>query len=417
MATNPSRYDPIVLLIIGTALLMASGSVVFTLLPSIQDEVGFATWGFGLIAGIFFAASLVAQLGLARYADRGHPRALLVTSILVGAAGLVWLSQADSLIELILARGLGGLAAGCWAPAARAMAIARRPDRTATRLGYLAMGDTAGLVIGPLAGSLLASASSVDVSLLVFAALILAITPVVFSSPIVEHRSHRSQPGPGGATHLLESRAVGQPMLLAVALFLPVGLYETIWAKHISNLGGSSTIIALSVALYGLPYLLMAPIGGRIGDRFGSVRVAVLGASGLAAVTAVTGLPRNYWVLLLFGVVEAAISAVAYINAMAAMARACPPDRQATAQGLVGGASIAGAAVMAIVAGPLFAFGGPIPAFGVTAGLVAAGAFMAYRLDPSAAAVDGGGRTVKPGAAVNPATGGDPLDRAANRRG
>ena len=414
MATNPSRYDPIVLLIIGTALLMASGSVVFTLLPSIQDEVGFATWGFGLIAGVFFAASLVAQLGLARHADGGHARVLLVTSILVGAAGLVWLSQADSLIELILARGLGGLAAGCWAPAARAMAIARRPDRTATRLGYLAMGDTAGLVIGPLAGSLLASASSVETSLLVFAALILAITPVLFGSPIVEHRSH---PGPGGAAFLLRSRAVRQAMLLAVALFLPVGFYETIWAKHISNLGGSSTIIALSVALYGLPYLLMAPIGGRLGDRFGSVRVALLGAFGLAAVTAVTGLPRNYWVLLLLGVVEAAISAVAYINALAAMARACPPNRQATAQGLAGGASIAGAAVMALVAGPLFAFGGPVPAFGVTAGLVAAGAFMAYRLDPAAAEVDGGQRRAKP-AAVNRATGdGDALDRAANRRG
>ncbi len=387
MATNPSRYDPIVLLIVGTSLLMASGSVVFTLLPSIQDEVGFATWGYGPIAGVFFAASLVAQLGLARHADRGHARALLITAILLGVVGLVWLSQADSLVELILARGLGGLAAGCWAPAARAMAIARRPDRTATRLGYLAMGDTGGLVIGPLAGSLLASAYSVETALLVFAALILAMTPVLFGSAIMEHRAG---PAPGGVTDLLALRPARQATLLAVALFLPVGFYETIWAKHISNLGGSNNIIALSVALYGLPYLLMAPIGGRLGDRFGSVRVALLCAIGLVAVTAVTGLPRSYWALLMIGVVEAAISAVAYINALAAMARACPADRQATGQGLVGGASIAGAAMMALVAGPLFAFGGPTVAFAVTASLVAVGAFLAFRLDPAAAAIGAG---------------------------
>lgn len=379
MTNESSSYDPIVLLVIGTSLLMGSGSVVFTLLPAMQEEVGFPTWGFGIIAGVFFAASLLAQLILARFADQGRARMLLLAAILLGVISLAWLSFADSLAEITSARALGGLAAGCWNPAARATAIARRPNRTARRLGYIAMGDTSGLVMGPLIGSFLASAFSLSTSFLVFAALILALSPVVFISPIAEVRAGADRPR---ISRLITRRPVLQATILAIALFLPVGLYEAVWGKHIFNLGGSTNVIALSVALYGLPYMLVAPIGGRIGDRIGHVRVAVIGSAGLVVITAVTGLPREIWILLTFGVVEAMISAVAYPNALAAVSQACSPEEQATGQGLAGAASIGGAGVMAVAAGPLFDFAGVTVAFAVTAAIVAVGAGIAVALDP-----------------------------------
>ncbi len=360
---------------------MASGSVVFTLLPAMQDKVGFPTWGFGLIAGVFFAASLVAQLGLARYADQGRARLLLVTAILLGVASLVWIAFAGSLWELTLARGIGGLATGCWGPAARATVIARRPDQTARRLGYLAMGDTSGLVVGPLIGAALLNIFSIEVPFLVFAALILCLTPVLFTSPIAEVRSRTA--GPKIST-LVRRRPVLQATVLAVALFLPIGLYETVWGKHISNLGGSTTIIALSVALYGLPYMVIAPLGGRLGDRIGPARVALIGAAGIVVITVITGIPRNLWILLPVGIIEAMISAVAYPNALAAVSRACSPQEQATGQGLAGAASIGGAGSMALLAGPVFEFGGPLAAFSTAAALVAVGALIAYALDPTA---------------------------------
>jgi DHA1 family multidrug resistance protein-like MFS transporter len=193
------------------------------------------------------------------------------------------------------------------------------------------------------------------------------------------------EPTGSGLLALLGDRGVRQATLLAVALFLPVGLYETVWGKHISNLGGSSYIIALSVALYGLPYMVVAPLGGRLGDRVGSVRVALIGSIGLVLITVVTGLPRNYWALLPLGVVEASISAIAYTNALAAMSKACPSDQQAAGQGLAGAASIGAAGLMAMVAGPLFAWGGPVVAFATTGAIVAVGAATAHLIDPSAA--------------------------------
>lgn len=366
---------------------MGSGSVVFTLLPTMQEKVGFPTWGFGLIAGSFFAASLVAQLALARHADRGRAPTLLVVAISLALISLTWMAFAGSLLEITLARGIGGLATGCWGPAARATAIAHRPDQTARRLGYLATGDTSGLVIGPLVGAVLAANFGLEVAFGVFAAAVLGLIPVLFTSPLNEVSQDRAvlngtPAKPLGPLALLKKRPVAQATVLAMALFLPIGFYETVWAKHVSNLGGSTTIIALSVALYGLPYMLVAPLGGRLGDRVGHARVALIGAAALAVVTFITGLPRNIWILLPIGVVEAMISAVAYPNALAAVSNACKREEQATGQGLAGAASIGAAGVMALLAGPLFDFGGPSLGFTATAALVAAGAFVAYRLDP-----------------------------------
>ena len=371
---------------------MASGSMVFTLLPALQDRVGFATWGFGLIAGVFFASSLAAQLLLARFADQGRAKTMLVTAILLGVLGLLLMAYGNSLIQLTIARGIGGLATGCWAPAARATAIARRPDHTSRRLSYIAMGDTSGLVIGPLIGALLASVFSIRVAFLVFAALIVLLLPLIFVSAIVEVTGTSTSTK---ITELVSRRPVLQAVVLGVALFLPVGMYETIWGKHISNLGGSTFVIALSVAFYGLPYMIMAPVGGRLGDKIGPARVAIFGAVALVIITVLTGLPRSYWVLIPVGVVEAAISAIAYPNALAAVSKAASAREQATAQGLAGGASIAGAGLMALISGPVFEFAGPFATFSTSAAFVAVGAFIAYRLDPSAFAktstpVDGG---------------------------
>lgn len=355
--------------------------MIFTLLPALQEQVGFATWGFGLIAGVFFAASLAAQLLLARFADQGRAKTMLITAVLLGVLGLVLMAYGNSLIQLTIARGIGGLATGCWAPAARATAIARRPEHTARRLSYIAMGDTSGLVIGPLVGSLLATVFSIRVAFLVFAVSIVFLLPIIFTSSIVEVTGKTTTTK---ITELVSRRPVLQAVVLGVALFLPVGMYETIWGKHISNLGGSTFVIAISVAFYGLPYMVMAPIGGRLGDRFGPARVAILGSVALVVVTVITGLPRSYWLLIPVGVVEAAISAIAYPNALAAVSRAASAREQATAQGLAGGASIAGAGAMALVAGPVFEFAGPFATFSTTAAFVAVGALVAYRLDPSA---------------------------------
>jgi predicted MFS family arabinose efflux permease len=130
--------------------------------------------------------------------------------------------------------------------------------------------------------------------------------------------------------------------------------------------------------MYGLPYALIAPLGGRLGDRVGPFQVALAGTGFLAVVTVLTGLPQNLWVLLPIGVVEAVVSSVAYPNALSAMSRACTPREQATGQGIAGGVALAGAGVMALTAGPLFDRYGPATTFAATGALVAGGGLVIW---------------------------------------
>ncbi len=374
MVLRPAGRDPLVPLVLGTAVLMASGSVIFTLLPAMQTEIGFPTWGFGLIAGTFFLFSLIAQLTLSRLADSGEAKLLLLSAIVVGVAGLVWMALATSLWQLVAARGLSGFAAGAWGPAARAVVIVGHGKSTGRRLGYVASGETGGLVVGPLIGSLLAAWLSSDAAFVGFALLVVLLVPMVARVAVAESDEPTSEaPRPW---RMIRRKPVQQAAALAVILFSPVGLYETIWGKYVLDLGGSTFIIGLSVAMYGLPYALIAPLGGRLGDRVGPFRVALAGTGFLAVVTVLTGLPRNLWVLLPIGVVEAVISSVAYPNALSAMSRACTPREQATGQGIAGGAALAGAGVMALIAGPLFDRFGPATTFAVTGALVAGGGLV-----------------------------------------
>ena len=77
-------------LYVAAAVTMAGVSSVFALLAELQDRYGLSTTGLGWIAGSAFLASLVAQLWLARYADRGHAALLLHGGILTSAVGLLW---------------------------------------------------------------------------------------------------------------------------------------------------------------------------------------------------------------------------------------------------------------------------------------------------------------------------------------
>ena len=61
----------------------ASIGVIFGLIASLQDDLGFANSALGLIAAASFFASFLGQLFLAPLADRGKTKPLLLFSIIL----------------------------------------------------------------------------------------------------------------------------------------------------------------------------------------------------------------------------------------------------------------------------------------------------------------------------------------------
>lgn len=383
MALRATERDPIVLLAIGGLMLVSSGSLVFTLLAELQERAGFSAWGLGAIAFAYFASSLFAQVGLARFADRGHARTLLVVGAVLAIVALVWFAMAESLTSLILARILGGLGGGCWEPAAKAVVLAGRSEDSGRRLGIMTAAMTGGIVFGPVVGALVFEVTnSLVIPFLLFAVVLVPVLAISALVPIGEDEAETAgETTTARPAQLLRRRSVQRAVVIAIALLMPVGAYEVIWARLLTDLGASTGFIGLSVAVYGLPFLLVAPLGGWLGDRLGVERVSGIGAIVVSAVILVMGVPQNLTVLLCIGVAEAIVNAIAIPNAYASMAKACRSDEQATGQGLIGGVGLASAGLLTLLAGGLYEIGGQMLVFSVTAALVLGFALLAQVLD------------------------------------
>jgi predicted MFS family arabinose efflux permease len=168
--------------------------------------------------------------------------------------------------------------------------------------------------------------------------------------------------------------------LLALAIFLPVGAYDALWGRYLEDRGASSLFVGASLAMYGVPFLLLAARGGRVADRVGPVRAVLRCVLLVAPFTAMYGQLHHPGAIATLALVEAGVQAVAIPAAQAAMARACPPDRIAAGQGLAGAVQAAGAAGMALLAAPLYEAFGPGVVFGLAGLLVAVLGAFAFTL-------------------------------------
>jgi predicted MFS family arabinose efflux permease len=384
-AAPPSDLRRLALLLGAMFVLAASNGVVFPLLPRLQDTYDLPTWGLGVLTAAAFLVGLVTQLTVAPLADRGHAKALLILGLAIAIAGALLFAVGTALGVFVIARALTGLSIGCFVPAARAIAATTDERHVARNLGYLASVETGGFVLGPVLGAALAEVFGLKVPFVVFAGLALVALVVVSTRRLPEYGGDGVSSRPSLA--LLQRRGVVVAALLALALFLPVGVYDALWGRYLEDRGASTLFIGVSLALYGVPFFLLAAAGGRVADRVGPVRAALRTMWLVVPMTAAYGLLQVPLAIMLLACAEAGVQAIAIPAAQAAMARACPTDRIAAGQGLAGAVQLAGAAGTALVAAPLYDAVGPEAVFGsvaVVIGLLALTAAVLHRGDATA---------------------------------
>src|SRR5947209_5172137 len=111
-ARTASRADVPKALLAVTALVTMGFGAIFAQLPDYQHALHFADWGLGVVTSASFVAGFTAQLGLARYADRGFGRAMLTGGVALSAVGCLGIAVADRLALLVAARVVLGLGEG-----------------------------------------------------------------------------------------------------------------------------------------------------------------------------------------------------------------------------------------------------------------------------------------------------------------
>ena len=364
-----ARGQSLAPLYIATFVISAGNGVVFPLLADLQDEHGIPTYGLGIISGASFIAALLGLLVLSGQADRGRAKLLMVGGLGLSAVSLVLFALSTELWQFTCARALSGLAIGCFAPATRSIVARVDADHVGRNLGRLASTELGGFVAGPVVGAALASAFNLDAPFWALAAVVAVVLVALARRSIPgEEASAANDAAPSKlALDLLRYREVVVAALLSLALFLPVGIYDSLWSRYLQDRGASTLFIGVTLTMYGVPFIALASRGGKLADRVGPFRAAFACLVLVAPLISLYGVFSIPIVIVSVALIEAIIQAVAVPASQAAMAAACPPERLGAGQGLAGAAGQAGAGIVALAAAPVYEGSGPTFLFSAAA--------------------------------------------------
>lgn len=392
----PDRRPGVAFWVLAAAVFVQANGLgaIFPLLARIQQAHHLPTWGLGLMSGASFLATFAAQVRLRGVLDGPRARPVLLIGLALATAGPLWFSVAGSLGSLTAARALSGAGYAILMPAAlRCAGQGSAGALRGRRLGLVSSAQMAGIVTGPLVGTGLYELAGLAAP---FQAVAGASAAVMVGALLLPSVGTAGVAGAGSkmpgdqltgpevagnpARPRLGSPAVVALLALAVASQIPNGLYDSLWSRLLTDRGASTGLIGLSLAIYGVPFMLLAPLGGRLAARRSPLPWAVAGLGASSVFLLLYGLIHQVPVILVMGVLEACAQAVAVPGGFAAVASAFPQRWAATGQAWYSAAGTAAAGVSSVAGAALYGGFGPGVVF--SAGAIACGAFLvaAYRI-------------------------------------
>ena len=349
------------LLLFCTFATAAANSVIFASMSELQEAYLYADSKLGLIAGTGFALGLLVQLFVSPLADRGHGRLLIQLGLGSAAIGSIVFVLGDSLTEFIVGRGIVGASMGFTFPAVRALAANLDTSRSGERLGAVAGTEIAGFVSGPLIGSLIIDPFGLDATFLLFGALaifaLLVVSPRQFPELIRNTESQRL------SFDLIRFPEIRVVLLLTLAVTFPVGMFDALWDRFIDDLGGNNAMTGLTFAVYGLPFVLLAPRAGRFIDRRSPIAVSLWLVVPISLLTMTYGIAKSPWLILVLGLFEGIVQSAAAPASLSAIAKAAPPGRASATQGLSGAVNVFGQMLAAFISPSIYGRYGALTTF------------------------------------------------------
>jgi DHA1 family tetracycline resistance protein-like MFS transporter len=321
----------------------------------------------GLVVAAWPAARLVGEPVFGRIADSASRRRMMViglfTASVFAVAPLFFLGP----VAFVLARLFAGLSASIYDPAARGYLVdANPPEKQGETFGLYGAAQMGGLILGPAIGGIAAGLTgnpSVPfwvAGICVFLSAILVwarVRDVPHAAPthVPADGAGAGGDGTGPRPRRLLNRLLVAAIVLNVATFVAGGTYEVVWSLYLTSLGASLGVIGLTFLTFGLPILLLSPVMGRFIDHEGGFLGLALGMAVIGTCGVLYALVPNVWFVILLGLVEGTAFAVASPALFMLVARASPPGRSSTAQGIFGAAGTVGTIVAALGAGALAA--------------------------------------------------------------
>ena len=346
--------------LVGTAV----GSVL-PILPLFLRERGSSYGLVGIIVGANLVAQFIGQYPAGRLSDRFGRAPLMIGGLVVAGLAIAAFALPVSIGWLIALRFIQGLGAAAFRPGSRAAVADLVPEgERGIAYGWLAGADTAGLIVGPALGGLLAVFGRATVFEATGLATLLAALVVALSLGRLRE-SVTSETARGFAIHRGRLRAgmaaVRGLVMLSMAIGFLYGVYNVVWSLFMKSIGATDWQVGLSFSLFALPLVLTAPIAGWAADH---VDRRWLGSGSTACTTLIASiypLLHSVPAVIGVGVLEATTTAFGEPAINAYLMSSVAPDQRGGASGTVGTAETAAKAVGALVGGGLFGLGVWVP--------------------------------------------------------
>ena len=373
---NPIRALIVMCGLVG-ACLAAGYGVLFAMLDDIRDEYGISESALGAVIGIGFFAGFLSQVAIAPYADKGHARRLVLTGMVLNVVGLTMMAVSSTIAPLLAGRFVTGIGIGMAVPALRRIVIVADRANLGHNLGVLLAADVAGFAAGPAVAAALVGPFGIAAPFLVMAAATSIAAPFVARTRVAETVEPAAQ---RFAFDLLRIRPFAGAVVLGCAVFLMIGAFDALWSVALDDLETSEWISSLGITLFALPLVVFGAAGGRLAQRLGPFRVGTVGLLLGAAFMQLYGLVPTGGAMFAVAMVHALSDGLTVSSTGIAVGLVVPAERQAGAQGVLGGLQTLAAGTVAIVTGVIYDHAGRTAAYTVAAALmvvlVAAGAWL-----------------------------------------
>ncbi|MBI4397081.1 MAG: MFS transporter [Elusimicrobia bacterium] len=330
----------------------------------VKEEARAASWG-GFLVGISFLCSGLMAPVWGNLADRWGRRRMVLRAMAGSGAALCLMAFARNVYDLLFLRIAQGVLGG-FISATIALALTLVPE---THFGYttgsIQAAVTAGIIVGPVIGGVLADALGFRPLLLFSSALVGMGVLVVFLFVPEDEASTKGSGSPGlwenirfvlGNKALLVTSAVQFLVQCAMMSVHPVlALVVKSYGTPPGQLGRATGIVfgATAIAMFFGAFFM-----GRQSDRWGHKRVLSVALLGAALATIPQAFVSGFWSLTLFRVFLGVFSGGVQPASTSFVASSAPLDRRAGVLGVTFAGAFFGSALGPMAGGSLAAWAG-----------------------------------------------------------
>jgi MFS family permease len=387
---------------VATSIVMLGFGAMIPVLSLYVQSQGITPASIGLIIAGWAIGRLISEPPFGWWADRHSRKPQMVAALLIVGATSVLMLVFTSAVELFALRFIAGVASGMFGPAARGELVdATDPGTRGQAFGYFSAFMNGGFVLGPAIGAFGTAIVGgytfpfVFMGLLGFASALFLLRYQRSGShvPDLLHRAEETEsalartgihstaaervyaePEPRPSTQAplraVFNRTLLAAVILGFGLQLTFGIYDVVWPLFMIDLGADVAWIGITFMLLGLPSMLLAPVFGRLVDRWGSTPFVVAGCLVMIGAGITFALSTEPVLPAVAATFEATFAAMLGTALFAMVATGSPQGRTALAQGLYGSVGTSAIIVSTMLSGALYEAGRTLP-FWFFAGTIA----------------------------------------------